>query len=90
MALELRNRIEHDLGLPLSATVLWNYPSVAALAAYLLTRLVPVPKAEPSTPPPAATPADLARPLEQTVLGVEALSDAAALAALARPARRSR
>ncbi|MEO8057465.1 MAG: type I polyketide synthase [Burkholderiales bacterium] len=90
MALELRNRIEHDLGLPLSATVLWNYPSVAALATYLLTRLVPVPKAEPGTPPPATTPADLARPLEQTVLGVEALSDAAALAALARPARRSR
>ena len=90
MALELRNRIEHDLGLPLSATVLWNYPSVAALASYLLTRLVPLPKAEPAAAPAAATPPDLARPLEQTVLGVEALSDAAALAALARPARRSR
>ncbi|HJV95126.1 MAG TPA: SDR family NAD(P)-dependent oxidoreductase, partial [Albitalea sp.] len=39
MALELRNRIEGDLNLPLSATLLWNYPTVAALAEHLLSRL---------------------------------------------------
>lgn len=39
MALELRNRIEAALGLKLSATLLWNYPTVAALTPYLLGRV---------------------------------------------------
>jgi myxalamid-type polyketide synthase MxaE and MxaD len=38
-ALELRKRLELSLGLRLSATVMWNYPTVAALAKHLLTRL---------------------------------------------------
>ena len=33
MAMELRNRLESDLGRPLSATLAWNYPTVDALVA---------------------------------------------------------
>lgn len=39
MALELRNRLEVSFGLTLSATVVWNHPSTAALAAYLSDEL---------------------------------------------------
>lgn len=35
MAMELRNRLESDLGRPLSATLAWNYPTVDALVAFL-------------------------------------------------------
>jgi NADPH:quinone reductase-like Zn-dependent oxidoreductase/acyl carrier protein len=35
MTLELRNRLEADLGLRLSATLVWNYPTVSALTAHL-------------------------------------------------------
>jgi acyl transferase domain-containing protein/acyl carrier protein len=35
LALELRNRLEASLGRSLSATLAWNYPSVAALVEYL-------------------------------------------------------
>src|SRR5262249_39027376 len=35
MALELRNRLERSLGLTLRATLIWNYPTVAALAGHL-------------------------------------------------------
>jgi phthiocerol/phenolphthiocerol synthesis type-I polyketide synthase B len=34
-AIELRNRLETALGMPLPATLAWNYPTVAALADYL-------------------------------------------------------
>jgi myxalamid-type polyketide synthase MxaE and MxaD len=40
-ALEFRKRLELSLGLRLSATVMWNYPTVAALAGHLAARLVP-------------------------------------------------
>ncbi len=39
MTLELRNRLEADLGLRLSATLVWNYPTVAALAGHLAESL---------------------------------------------------
>jgi hypothetical protein len=39
MSLELRNRIEASLGLRLSATVLFKYSNIAALAPVLLTDL---------------------------------------------------
>jgi myxalamid-type polyketide synthase MxaE and MxaD len=38
-ALELRNRLERDLQLAVSATVMWNYPTIADLAAHLAERL---------------------------------------------------
>jgi acyl transferase domain-containing protein/NADPH:quinone reductase-like Zn-dependent oxidoreductase/NAD(P)-dependent dehydrogenase (short-subunit alcohol dehydrogenase family)/acyl carrier protein len=39
MALELRNRMERSLRLKLSATLIWNYPTLTALASHLETRL---------------------------------------------------
>jgi acyl carrier protein len=39
MALELRNRLERQLHLKLSATLVWNYPTVAKLAEFLQKRL---------------------------------------------------
>jgi acyl transferase domain-containing protein/NADPH:quinone reductase-like Zn-dependent oxidoreductase/acyl carrier protein/short-subunit dehydrogenase len=47
MALELRNRLESSLGLTLSATLVWAYPTVAELAAHLGQRLEP-PHEEPT------------------------------------------
>ncbi|MGH2671013.1 MAG: beta-ketoacyl reductase, partial [bacterium] len=39
MALELRNRLEASLGLTLSATLMWGYPTIAALAPHLAGKL---------------------------------------------------
>jgi NADPH:quinone reductase-like Zn-dependent oxidoreductase/NADP-dependent 3-hydroxy acid dehydrogenase YdfG/acyl carrier protein len=39
MGLELRNRLELETGLTLSATMVWNYPTIAALAQELAARL---------------------------------------------------
>jgi acyl transferase domain-containing protein/NADPH:quinone reductase-like Zn-dependent oxidoreductase/acyl carrier protein len=36
MTLELRNLLERTIGIPLSATVFWNYPTVSDLAAHLV------------------------------------------------------
>jgi myxalamid-type polyketide synthase MxaE and MxaD len=35
LAMEMRNRLERTLGMPLSATLAWNYPTAAALSAHL-------------------------------------------------------
>jgi acyl carrier protein len=35
MALECRNRLETSLGVTLSATVVWNYPTLSSLVPYL-------------------------------------------------------
>jgi acyl transferase domain-containing protein/NADPH:quinone reductase-like Zn-dependent oxidoreductase/NAD(P)-dependent dehydrogenase (short-subunit alcohol dehydrogenase family)/acyl carrier protein len=40
MALELRNRLERNLRLKLSPTLVWNYPTITAIAAHLESRLV--------------------------------------------------
>ncbi|HEX3660931.1 MAG TPA: type I polyketide synthase [Acidobacteriaceae bacterium] len=39
MALELRNRLERQLHMKLSATLVWNYPTVGKLAEFLQKRL---------------------------------------------------
>ena len=39
MGLELRNRIEVGLGIRSPATLLWTYPTVAALSEHLLAEL---------------------------------------------------
>jgi myxalamid-type polyketide synthase MxaD len=38
-AIELRNRLERSLDIQLSATLAWNYPTLAAMAAYLAERM---------------------------------------------------
>jgi myxalamid-type polyketide synthase MxaE and MxaD len=64
-ALELRRRLEVSLGIALSATAMWNYPTPATLAGHLASRLglaldsVPAgPAAALATNPPA-TPLDV-------------------------------
>src|SRR5206468_2587071 len=39
IALEFRNRLEMGLGLSLSATLAWNYPTVAVLVPHLASRM---------------------------------------------------
>lgn len=50
MGLELRNRLEAGLGLTLSATTIWNYPTVDLLTSFLVTELG---LGSPATPGPA-------------------------------------
>ncbi|WP_269324382.1 type I polyketide synthase [Chondromyces apiculatus] len=49
MGVELRNRIEASLGVTLPATIIWKFPTVAALGAHLAGKLTP----EDATPPDA-------------------------------------
>jgi hypothetical protein len=39
MGFELKNRCEQTLGVPLSVTMVWNYPTVRALAEHLAEKL---------------------------------------------------
>ncbi len=41
LAMELRNRLEAQLGLSLSATLAWNHPTVDALVAHLAGAIAP-------------------------------------------------
>ncbi|KFE58867.1 type I polyketide synthase [Hyalangium minutum] len=59
MAVELKNRLQRELGVRLSPTTIFNYPSVAALTAHLLellasSDLFPQATRPPSTAPQAA------------------------------------
>jgi myxalamid-type polyketide synthase MxaE and MxaD len=60
LAMELRNSLEALVGRPLSATLVWNYPTMEALVAYLVAADEPAPAAAPATPATAtATPLDI-------------------------------
>jgi NAD(P)-dependent dehydrogenase (short-subunit alcohol dehydrogenase family)/acyl carrier protein len=80
-AIELRNRLERDLGLALSATLVWNYPTIATMARYIAQRLgLPL---ESKPEPAEAAGARPAAPRIDTKLDdVRRLSDAEALARL--------
>jgi myxalamid-type polyketide synthase MxaC len=83
MALELRVRLERDLALRLPASLVFNYPTINALAEHLLSRLghhaVPSPQAmTTSERMSAGGPGNAGG----RVTELEGLSDAAALAAL--------
>ncbi len=43
MAIEIKNRLQTELGVPLRATVVFNYPNIGALAAYLASLLPATP-----------------------------------------------
>jgi acyl carrier protein len=82
MGVELRNRCERSLGVRLSATMVWNYPTLADLTRYLSEKLAldavqstaaPV-GAEVVAPPPAADVSELS---EEEAL--QALLDAGAV-----------
>jgi hypothetical protein len=83
MTLELRNRLEASLGLKLSATVVWSYPTLTALAEHLAKRLdlgADAERADAVAPTgAAAAPA----PSPAPVGNVEELSDDEAAALLA-------
>jgi NADPH:quinone reductase-like Zn-dependent oxidoreductase/acyl carrier protein len=53
MGLELRNRIEAALGVTAPATLLWTYPTVAALSAHLAFQVVHMQDGERGPPPDA-------------------------------------
>ncbi len=73
MGLELRNRLEATTGLTLSATMVWNYPTIAALAVELATRLgVPL-EAEQRAAAPAAAQAAPAADAAATDAELEAM-----------------
>lgn len=80
LGLELRHLLERDLGLRLSATLVWNYPSVAALAAHLDSRLNP--SASVDVSPAPAAPVAAPGALDTLVSRVAEISDDDALLAL--------
>ncbi len=94
MGLELRHKLERDLSLRLSATIIWNYPTLAALARYLQTCLdtTAAPSVEPSKSatggkmgdrnPSSATASAMTTRVGDRLLQVEQLTEDAALDAL--------
>ena len=82
MSIELRNRLERELGSKLSATVAWNYPSVGELAAYVVGRVVGVERATPTTSESSDAPGTIASPVGVLASDVGDLTDDEALAAL--------
>ena len=48
-AIELRNEISRAAGIPLPGTLIFDYPTVSAIAAYLQSKL-PMPQAEAPSP----------------------------------------
>ncbi|HWE62332.1 MAG TPA: phosphopantetheine-binding protein, partial [Chloroflexota bacterium] len=83
MSLEMRNRLEIGLGMHLPATVLWSYPTIAALAEYLAGEF------EESLSPPDDPAKQIAGVAGESVepsrlAEIQQLSDAEAEAALTR------
>jgi hypothetical protein len=72
----LRNALETALQRPLSATLAWNHPTLAALTAHL-SEDVP-----PNAPANASANASVLSPLPQSLVHVAAMSEQAALEAL--------
>ncbi len=86
MGVQLRNRLEIDLGLRLPTTLAWNYPTVKAMSANLLDRLfdadllADTPPAPASIEPVAAN--ENGAQLATLITGVQQMSDDEALLAL--------
>ena len=83
LSLELRNRLERALGRALPATLAWNYPTIAALAAHLSgeTEAASAPaKPEPQTEPSAVS---------ERLAAVSTISDADALSVLRQRRRKA-
>lgn len=82
LAVELRNRLEIDLDIPLSATLVWNYPTILEMSSYLAKRLGTQPQEKTSTSPESERAESIdtdSSKTEQALKAVEDLSDEDAL-----------
>jgi myxalamid-type polyketide synthase MxaE and MxaD len=77
-ALEFRNRLETSLGIKLSATLVWNHPTIKALATYIAARIDVSLEGGTPDPVPGSAPRASAVPAPN----VEALSEDEAVRAL--------
>ncbi len=80
LGLEFRNRLEKALRISLPATLVWNYPTIPALARNLVDRLGLAPVDEAGAGEAAAAPDRLEA--ADALAGLESLSDADAIDAL--------
>jgi acyl transferase domain-containing protein/acyl carrier protein len=71
MALELRNRLEADLGLRLSATLVWSHPTISALATHFIEVLALGASVPPAGDAPQAAGPDLSTAEVTALLGEE-------------------
>lgn len=78
MAVELKNRLEPHLGVTLSTTLVWKYPTIVALTSYLIDKLGFVEDEEASVD---VTTSD-ANDVEQSIADVDQLTDEEAEALL--------
>jgi acyl transferase domain-containing protein/acyl carrier protein len=84
MAVELKNRLQRELGLHLSPTAIFNHPSVSALTSHLV-ELLSSSGLFPSTPAPASAPVPAAPPVEATEEApADELSEEAMIALIAQ------
>jgi acyl transferase domain-containing protein/acyl carrier protein len=87
MAIKLRNRLEQELHLTLSATLVWNYPTIGEMSVYLARKMnLPLSDEDAAAAAESAaeTPAEEAL-LDDILTGIESLSDEDALNALLNP-----
>lgn len=78
MALELRNRLESDLGVAFSATLVWNYPTIVEMTPYVAGKIGIALAVEPSAAPADELP-KASRPLDNVLEELDDLSDEDAL-----------
>ncbi|WP_437786878.1 type I polyketide synthase [Sorangium sp. So ce1097] len=68
MAVEVRNRLEISLGIPITTTVVWSYPTAAALTTHLAGKMGIA--LAPEAPPPEARAALAVDEVEQLAQGL--------------------
>jgi acyl transferase domain-containing protein/SAM-dependent methyltransferase len=96
VAVEFRNRIESSLGLTLSATLVWNHPTIEALATFLADKMGLALEAAVAPPAQAAPPREVrvSADLEDLAAGLldelEGMSDAESIRLLDGAPNRSR
>jgi NAD(P)-dependent dehydrogenase (short-subunit alcohol dehydrogenase family)/acyl carrier protein len=81
MGLELRTRLQRELGLAISATLTWNYPTARAIARHLADR-IGTDAADPTAQPASAASSTGVSGHSVEIAGVADMSDADAIAAL--------
>ncbi|MFN8008993.1 MAG: type I polyketide synthase [Terriglobia bacterium] len=85
LALEFRNRLENELGVKLSATMTFNYPTLARLAPFLANKLdIPLHKSASESPPTSQHFRIKQGSNLPGLSGVDEISDEEALKALTR------